>query len=35
MKESHAKRLADLTTHGDSRIYLIVFMILGTASVDS
>jgi hypothetical protein len=31
VKESHAKRLADLTTYGDSQVYLFALLILGTA----
>lgn len=30
MKESHAKRLADLSTYGDSQLYLFALLILGT-----
>lgn len=31
MKESHAKRLADLSTYGDSQLYLFAYVVLGTA----
>lgn len=31
MNESHAKRLADLSTYGDSQLYLFALLILGTA----
>ncbi|MGO4340387.1 hypothetical protein [Pedococcus sp. 2YAF34] len=32
MKESHTKRLADLSTYGDSQLYLFAFLILGTVA---
>ena len=31
MKVRHAKRLTDLTTYGDSQLYLFSLLILGTA----